>query len=463
MSNSTATYHLRATFFTYDSHFLMTHLNSYIKTIMRNKPDLEHLDLPSMQINHTLLQFQSLPETKISAFQLFPLEIQLIHAFQPSQLYFQAALANQTTLFPGSITLQHPLQEIGSKTLLALNTQTGTLPVPSHYDSHQKESIQIFNLNLSLCLESLQFAEAPFLHWKAVEQFNGNLHFPNTMSILAALPAVQNFLPPNILFPPHQPKNLRWSTRPVENNFDHHLPRNYRPLPSNLQHHAPEFDHTPQVVSSRPTPPSSHIPLTDPVLQPSPTTQHQPLQAAYPDTVAAIGAAWNNQPKNPTYREDALRNITQSLQGLNMGSDLNQTSDSIATPSIVDRLDSIRDLSPPTSSIQSAPFPIAPSPPQVIYTTVAHVHPSNGHMPARPFYRGVQTPTSMRPPFSNWSAPPLAHSLPRLHHPHVEQTTPPQSTSSDSIATLSQHSDDLISTTIPPFHTPRSMEAVVQD
>ena len=92
----------------------MAHLNSYMKTIMRNRPDIGQLDLPSMQINHTLLQFQSPPETKISAFQLFPLKIQLIHSFQPSQLFFQAALANQEALFPQSITLLHPDQEVGT-------------------------------------------------------------------------------------------------------------------------------------------------------------------------------------------------------------------------------------------------------------------------------------------------------------------------------------------------------------
>ena len=147
----TSSYHLRVVFFQYETTYLLTHLASYFKKIQRHCPECT-LEIPTMQIYHSLIQFQSTPTTKISAYQLFPIQIRLIHGFNPSQLYFLATFANQDTLFPDSFQLLHPLQTSGTQTLLALNPPSGTLPVPSHYPIHQKDDIEVFSLTLSTCL-----------------------------------------------------------------------------------------------------------------------------------------------------------------------------------------------------------------------------------------------------------------------------------------------------------------------
>ena len=210
-----STYHLRILFYQYEQTFLLEHLHNYLKQIQRNSPQFTP-NLPNMNIHHSLIQFQSVPLTRISAYQLFPINVRIIHSFNPSQISFLAQFENQENLFPQSFQLLHPKQTSGSSTLLALDTETGTMIVPSHHPPHQTEDIEVFSLSISACLESLQFSEAPFDTWRPVEASFGRLHFPSNMSILAALPPVQY---PNPLSqpPPALPnqKNLRWTERPV--------------------------------------------------------------------------------------------------------------------------------------------------------------------------------------------------------------------------------------------------------
>ena len=126
-----STYHLRVIFFQYETTYLLTHSESCLKQIQRHCPEFQ-LELPTMEIYHSLIQFQSTPLTKIPAYQLFPIQVQLIHSFNPSQLYFLAILDNQETLFPQSFQLLNPLQKSGTKTLLALNrfnALRGTTPL----------------------------------------------------------------------------------------------------------------------------------------------------------------------------------------------------------------------------------------------------------------------------------------------------------------------------------------------
>ena len=226
-----STYHLRILFYQYETTFLLEHLHNYLKQIQRNCPQFKP-ELPNMQIHHSLIQFESVPLTRISAYQLFPINVQIIHSFNPSQVSFLAKLDNQENLFPQSFQLLNPKQIAGSSTLLSLDTDTGTLMIPSHYPPHQTENIQIFSLSISACLESLQFSEAPFDTWRPVEASFGRLHFPSNMSILAALPPVQY---PNPLSqpPPALPsqKNLRWTERPVV-----HASPNYAASRPDVQH-----------------------------------------------------------------------------------------------------------------------------------------------------------------------------------------------------------------------------------
>ena len=76
------TYHLRIEFSNYEKSFLIQHLKPYLSKIKRYK-HTANLNTPSMTTQHEIIQFDSTPETVISAFQLCQLKIELIHAFNP--------------------------------------------------------------------------------------------------------------------------------------------------------------------------------------------------------------------------------------------------------------------------------------------------------------------------------------------------------------------------------------------
>ena len=399
-----STYHLRVIFFQYETTYLLTHLESYLKQIQRHCPEFQ-LELPTMEIYHSLIQFQSTPMTKIPAYQQFPIKVQLIHSFNPSQLYFLAILDNQETLFPQSFQLLNPLQKSGTKTLLALNTNSGTLLVPSHYPPHQQDNIEIFSLTLSTCLESLQFSESPFKVWKSVESSFGHLHFPTNMSILAALPPVQysnplSYPPPAI---PHQ-KNLRWSGRAVNQTVDHnylspiqnaphptfhqpemehqhplgfpHYPSGIRSLPpshntsvqtqhsDNLPFHTDSTNYhqipTSDIQASTPLIPgvpqpsaplrpkmSFAVPSALPELRPPAPTDPPPAhRLPGPASQAHLPSYVEANPSSQDYRHEALHNITLHLN--QMSDTSNQSTD------IMNRFNALRGTSPllPTPSVQ---------------------------------------------------------------------------------------------------------------
>ena len=86
-----------------------------------------------MTTHHEIIQFDSAPETAISAFQLFQLKIDLVHAFNPSEIYFTAYLQNANELFPDCYQLLHQSEHVDCRdTLLPLATQNGKFPVPSY-------------------------------------------------------------------------------------------------------------------------------------------------------------------------------------------------------------------------------------------------------------------------------------------------------------------------------------------
>ena len=55
-----STYHLRVIFFQYETTYLLTHLESYLKQIQRHCPEFQ-LELPTMQIYHSLINFKVPP------------------------------------------------------------------------------------------------------------------------------------------------------------------------------------------------------------------------------------------------------------------------------------------------------------------------------------------------------------------------------------------------------------------
>ena len=184
-----STYHLRVEFSNYEKAYLTEYLQSYLNTVKRHKP-LAILHTPSMTSHHDLLMFDSSPQTQISAFQLFQLKINLIHSFNPSEIYFTAYLKDADQ-FPNSFNLINQFQADDCvNTLLPLSTKNGKLQIPSIYPPHHTKLIILHQLSLNLIFEKLQYSQSPYTVWKQVEVSAGNIHFPDTQSLLHSLPSV---------------------------------------------------------------------------------------------------------------------------------------------------------------------------------------------------------------------------------------------------------------------------------
>ena len=140
-------YHLRVSFSQYEKSYLMEHLIQYVKVLQRHLPKQTlPKDPPFMSSDHYLLPFESTQTSMIQAYELFLLDVQFWHTFQPSQLSFTAKMSN-ADLFPNAYGLLHDSQTDPTQdTLLALNTPPGYYPVPSHLPPHHIKPILVHQL-----------------------------------------------------------------------------------------------------------------------------------------------------------------------------------------------------------------------------------------------------------------------------------------------------------------------------
>ena len=111
MTDDVQTYHLKTLFSNYEKSYLMEHLVLYLKKIQRHLPQTSTISQAQTFLNsdHSLIQFESSPESCVNAYELFPLEVKLWHAFSPSELFFTAKLSNSEQ-FPNSYNLLHAQQ-----------------------------------------------------------------------------------------------------------------------------------------------------------------------------------------------------------------------------------------------------------------------------------------------------------------------------------------------------------------
>jgi hypothetical protein len=277
------TYHIRVAFSSYEKSYLTEYLHSYLAEIKRHNP-LANLSTPDMTSHHELVMFDSPPQTQISAFQLFQLKIELIHSFQPSEIYFSAYLK-----FPDSFHLLNPYQtDDSSGTLLPLCTQNEKYPIPSIYPQHQSDPIILNQLSLNLNMEQLQYSQSPYSVWKQVESQAGNIYFPDHQSLLHSLPSVQN-PPPNHQIHKHP---VRWNQR--------FHPRDTNDFSDASQNHHPPFK-TPW--KNNPPPP-----IKSPIFDNNQFNEHQHQQPQQMPTDTGTIPKLTNQ-----YLQQVVKKITTTL------------------------------------------------------------------------------------------------------------------------------------------------------
>ena len=190
---------MKICFTNYDTSFIQQHLKSYIEKVSRYVP-YQKIETPRMKQDHPLLQFAHKDVTRVPAYQLFTINIKMVHSFVPtSRVYFVCALKNAETMFQNCCSLITSLQPEDSKeTLLPLATQDGSFPIPSIYPNHKVKPIILFTFALDISLEQMLYALVPYSSWRPVTAKEGKLSFPLEQSIIHTLPSLQH-TPPNFL------------------------------------------------------------------------------------------------------------------------------------------------------------------------------------------------------------------------------------------------------------------------
>ena len=136
-SNGDRLVRMKICFTNYDTTFIQQHLRSYIEKVNRYVPHLE-MKTPRMKQDHTLLQFARRDVTTVPAYQLFTINIKMVHSFVPrSRVYFVCSLDNAETMLQDCCSLITSLEPEDSKeSLLPLTTEDGSFPIPSIYPNH---------------------------------------------------------------------------------------------------------------------------------------------------------------------------------------------------------------------------------------------------------------------------------------------------------------------------------------
>ena len=189
---------------------------------------------------------------KVSSDQLFQLKIDLIHDFDPPELYFSLKLKNSEIFFPDCYKMIHPYQPNDCPgTMLPLATTNGKLKIKSIFEKHQLQQIYLYDLSLNCNIENMQYSSSPYTLWKPVEARNGFLYFPDTQSILHNLPNLQN-PPPNLQSV--VPQKVRWQApNPQHIQSTPNVPVwRHRPTPWYLERQpSPDPPNRPAVIPER--------------------------------------------------------------------------------------------------------------------------------------------------------------------------------------------------------------------
>jgi hypothetical protein len=419
MTDEVQTYHLKALFSNYEKSFLMEHLVLYLRKIQRHLPQSSISPTQTfLNSDHSLIQFESSPESCVNAYEIFSLEVNLCHAFSPSQLFFTAKLSN-IEQFPNSYTLLHSQQtaDPNHNTMLALNTPTGTLPILSHYPKHQQKTIVIYSLTLNLHLEQLQYSMAPYHKWHQVETAGGHLYFPSEPGILHSFPPLQN---ETIRTFPHLPRNVGFHQTNSDMFYqDDFPPRNFRPHRPFANRFSPNrntfSDKAPQFHQQ--TNPLSEFQHLSPLHGPPPATTHIQTGVAY--TAPAFPPIPNNEFSSSTYPPPSNAEVGSS-HPQNLGATaLSPDPTTLSQQYLSNQLNNIMDIqqqqrakengmkqqqqSMPSSQILSNNItrPSNPQPrmnPPLPFGPPGPYTPTQQCAPRPQYFRGQTTPHQLRPP-----------------------------------------------------------------
>ena len=128
------TFQIAVTLSTLEQNYITAFVQHHLKRVQRFHPNLT-LQCPDLKSFHKLIQINSSKKTKIDFYQIFSLQVDLLHYFNPSFLALSIKLVQAPIFDKDFITLTPPTQP-GSlqATLLEFETDTGILPVKNTFE-----------------------------------------------------------------------------------------------------------------------------------------------------------------------------------------------------------------------------------------------------------------------------------------------------------------------------------------
>jgi hypothetical protein len=175
---------------TLEQNYIKAFVQHHLKRVQRFYPNLTLL-CPDLKSFHKLLQINSSKKTKIDFYQIFSLQVDLLHFFDPSYLALSIKLV-QAPIFDKDFIILTPLTQPVTllATMLEFDTDTGILPVKNTFEGQTFGGPKTLKTLFLQCHpEILNYAAAPFQSWKQLSANKGKIVFEeDTLQTMLSLP-----------------------------------------------------------------------------------------------------------------------------------------------------------------------------------------------------------------------------------------------------------------------------------
>ena len=163
---------------TLEQNYIKAFVQHHLKRVQRFHPNLT-LVSPNLKSFHKLIQINATKKTTIDFYQIFSLQVDLLHFFYPSYLALSIKLVQASIFDKDFIILTPPTQPVNLlATLLEFDTDSGVLPVKNTYVGQSFGGQKTLQTLLLQCHpEIINYAAAPFQSWKQLSASHGKIVF----------------------------------------------------------------------------------------------------------------------------------------------------------------------------------------------------------------------------------------------------------------------------------------------
>ena len=167
METTFQTFQIAVTLSTLEQNYISAYVQHHLKRVQRYHPNLT-LQCPDLKSFHKLIQINSSKRTKIDFYQIFSLQVDLMHYFNPSFLALSIKLVQSSTFDKDFITLTPTNQPSSLQaTLLEFENDSGILPVKNTFDGQSFAGPKSLKTIFLQCHpEILSYSASPYQIWK---------------------------------------------------------------------------------------------------------------------------------------------------------------------------------------------------------------------------------------------------------------------------------------------------------